>query len=795
MSGSQIGGIIGAIIGGVVTQSPQGAMYGYAIGSGVGAIVLPDKLPTSYGPRLEDLRAQSSVYGNPIPIVYGTAALQGTVIWAMDIKEVATETEQGGKGGPSQTSVNYTYFGSFAVAICEGPVNGVARIWAGPEKRLVYDGVVLEGGAVRIYLGDEDQLPDPLIEADKGVGFAPAYRGTAYVVFEDFPLAKDGNRFPFLTFEVGAVVSTCPIPVLQPGGRYMSDPAPEFVTNGAEIHRMFYDAKTAKLYWTNKNSLAGYWELVRYDPVTKVVDPDTLILAADSDDIEIAWDNNGGAQFIVKFTPFYNIISLENWVIVTGIDTSFFDKYRELDGFETAVPVPLFSIAYNGNNYTYLSWQNQANTCPVRGGPPCGVYPVRGSLTGGSTGVRSGGYLTPLGGYGVASSFPAQPSSFSPEPTQWDVFASGKTNVLVSFQDSAYATPTSGYHEVGSTGLGSMWHSVYDPFHDRIFAWEIGMGLVGFKPSKIATGDWQRDECIYYDNRFPQNYADGTPITFGGLGTHLAVLPRGRIAVSSYPNGDVFIVEPQIRYTAHGIPLSEVIADLSERAGESRYDVSQLTDDIVDGYVISRQTEVRAAIDAIRPAYYFDAVESQGIIKFVKRGGTDVTVIPDNDLGAYEPGNDPPDPLQTVRRMEMELPRAVSVKYLSAATDYDEGTRQARRLIGGSQDEKTIEVPLVMTDTKAQEVAEVNLHASWGERLSYQFSLPRKYSYLEPTDLVVIKGHLMRLTAVNATPQGVLRCEALADETAYYAPHVVVTEPEASDKTVSQPGVTLLELF
>jgi hypothetical protein len=400
-----------------------------------------------------------------------------------------------------------------------------------------------------------------------------------------------------------------------------------------------------------------------------------------------------------------------------------------------------------------------------------------------------------MGAYGTASSFLAQHSSYSTTNTQWDVFAGGKTNVLVSFHDSSYATLTSGFVDSGSTGLGSMWTSVYDPYHDRIFAWEIGKGLVGFKPSLIASGDWQRDECIYYDSRVPQNYADGTPVTLSGLGMALAVLPRGRIAVTSHTNGDIFIVDPQVRYTAHGIPLSEVIADLSERAGESRYDVSQLTDDIVDGYVISRQTEVRAAIDAIRPAYYFDAVESQGIIKFVKRGGTDVTEIPDNDLGAYEPGNDPPDPLQTVRRMEMELPRAVSVKYLSAATDYDEGTRQARRLIGESQDEKTIEVPLVMTDTKAQEVAEVNLHASWGERLSYQFSLPRKYSYLEPTDLVVIKDHLMRLTTVNATPQGVLRCEALADETAYYAPHVVVTEPGESDKTVSEPGVTLLELF
>jgi hypothetical protein len=46
------------------------------------------------------------------------------------------------------------------------------------------------------------QVPDPLIEAIEGAGAAPAYRGTAYVVFEDLPVDAFGARMPQLSFEV-----------------------------------------------------------------------------------------------------------------------------------------------------------------------------------------------------------------------------------------------------------------------------------------------------------------------------------------------------------------------------------------------------------------------------------------------------------------------------------------------------------------------------------------------------------------------------------------------------------------
>ena len=146
------------------------------------------------GPRLESFQLQTSRDGAPMPRVFGRVRLSGQVIWASHIHETSTETPVGGKGGgPTQTDFAYSI--SFAIGLCEGEIAGVDRIWA--------NGAPLETAGVdmRVYRGTETQMLDPIIAATEG-GIAPAFRGTAYLVFEDFPLAAYGNRLPQLSIEV-----------------------------------------------------------------------------------------------------------------------------------------------------------------------------------------------------------------------------------------------------------------------------------------------------------------------------------------------------------------------------------------------------------------------------------------------------------------------------------------------------------------------------------------------------------------------------------------------------------------
>jgi hypothetical protein len=209
VAGAVVGGVIGFVGGGPV-GAVQGAMYGATIGGIVGSIVFaPD--PLNYnGPRLEDLRVQTSTYGVVIPRIWGAVRIPGNVIWSTQLLETATTTEQDGKGGGGgASSTTYSYRVSCAVGICRGEIAGIRRIYA--YGKLIYDvsgespGITFGSYGITIYTGTETQEPDPTIEADKGVGNVPGFRGLAYVVFSDFQLQDFGNRVPDFTFEVLSV--------------------------------------------------------------------------------------------------------------------------------------------------------------------------------------------------------------------------------------------------------------------------------------------------------------------------------------------------------------------------------------------------------------------------------------------------------------------------------------------------------------------------------------------------------------------------------------------------------------
>lgn len=197
---STVGRAVGASLPGV--WSAVGSFVGRTVGSMLGSAIdsrLFGVSTTREGPRLTDLHLQASTEGASIPAVFGRVRIAGQVIWAARFKEhVDTyETSGGGKGGgPRATTRTYRYTLSFAVGLCEGEVARIGRVWA--------NGAPLDLSTIawRLHTGSEDQAPDALIEAIEGVENAPAYRGLAYVVFEDLPLEGFGNAIPQLSFEI-----------------------------------------------------------------------------------------------------------------------------------------------------------------------------------------------------------------------------------------------------------------------------------------------------------------------------------------------------------------------------------------------------------------------------------------------------------------------------------------------------------------------------------------------------------------------------------------------------------------
>jgi hypothetical protein len=813
MSGQLIGSIIGFVIGG-----PFGAF----IGGMIGGVLFPESGPD--GPRLDDLKPQSSEYGRPLAITYGSIAVGGNVIWASDLVEESHEEGGGFFGGGTEV---FEYFGNMAVAVCEGE-RTLGRIWAGPEKRLIYDGATLEGqdaGAVlRWYSGTETQLPDALIESYEGAGNVPGYRGTAYLVLEHFPLLNDGNRLPFLTIEVAV------------SNGEASAPAPTNLGVVYVVQVLVFDDKYAAFYW---GTFAGV--VIRYSA------DDTLYAhyTYDAGDWVLTFDRwfwDEARNVFVRYTA--GALSYTTLDVASGVQTP--HTYSAAGGADSNPGTNVVGACMQSGSYVFAAKGSTGvaervtlylvdpatHTCTAT---YCGNLPdgeIAGPLLAPAAASYVVGYSTGatdrLSKFALSSGLtPTNMGSVTQDASYvdidpitsyvWSVKRDGVGDITLTINDPATAIQVAQTVISGSViaGIGSR-PLTFLP-GAVILTGSVWLATDGFRvidPTTLddlgAAGDFGDLVGGYYGTAAPMvvAYVNGGLIAFreGGMMTFGTTAdPR----TLNFLQGSGFVQETDNKYmgaigdgganggvTLTSQPLSEIVADLSARSGLSaaEYDVTQLAADTVDGYAIERATTTREAITALMPAFFFDAVESGGKAKFVKRGGAIAAVIDDDELGAHESGSDPTEPLETTRRMENELPQTLNVRYLLQATDYDNASRYARRLVGSSGADETLDLPLVLSDTKAQEIAEVNLHGAWVGRLTYRFSLPRKYAYLEPTDIIVVQGYTMRLEKIKFSG-GRFQCEARHDDSNVYEPHVVVTETPDSNKDVLVNTATVLELL
>ncbi|MEM6385778.1 MAG: glycoside hydrolase/phage tail family protein [Pseudomonadota bacterium] len=195
-AGAALGGSVGGSFLGL-SASVLGRAAGATLGRIIDSRILGAGSPAVETGKVDRFRLAGASEGAPIGDVHGRARVSGQVIWATRFLEQRSVSGGGGKGGPSEPTVTeYSYSVSLALALCKGQITRVGRVWADGNEVSKYD------FNMRVYTGSEDQLPDPKISAVEGAEFAPAYRGTAYVVFEDLPLGRFGNRVPNFSFEV-----------------------------------------------------------------------------------------------------------------------------------------------------------------------------------------------------------------------------------------------------------------------------------------------------------------------------------------------------------------------------------------------------------------------------------------------------------------------------------------------------------------------------------------------------------------------------------------------------------------
>lgn len=155
---------------------------------------------TSAEERILSLQVQQSSQGLTLPVIYGRTRVAGNLIWYGDFITIEnkTTTQQGGKGGGGvkQVDIAYTYEAAVMLALCEGEIQGVGRIWRDKEK---FDSLA----QLRLTLmrgGDEQPLWTHLAQA-KHADQALNYSGTAYLCSPNYELTKSAQIYQH-NFEV-----------------------------------------------------------------------------------------------------------------------------------------------------------------------------------------------------------------------------------------------------------------------------------------------------------------------------------------------------------------------------------------------------------------------------------------------------------------------------------------------------------------------------------------------------------------------------------------------------------------
>jgi hypothetical protein len=678
-----VGAVIGAYFGG-----STGAQLGWTIGSLVGNAVDPLVIQRQ-GPRLDDLKVTTSAYGNPIPFIKGHPRIGGTIVWNSDRREIATTTEEDGKGGPVTETTTYTYEIDLLVELSVNQLAALRRIWSngkmvwtrapGADFQTYFAGDLF-ARRVTFYSGSDDQLPDPTYEAAVGVGNAPAYRGRSTVFIEGLQLGGGGN-LPNLTFEVceNATISlTAPL-VGHPDIHDSRHAGPIAVDEGGISQAVRYgypsevDSADRRLNWDGSTEDVQYFEVQDgghpfTTPSTSDAPVGLEFLGGGS--MMFYRRHEGGFPINLPETPGAACYAYNQRRLFLAANGASGEVYSIVDGGTTATSADL------GDDVLYISAAQARVYCLLADGAQTLVVLDAASMATVST------ISTPMFAEGTTTNAAVVLAN-----EQGDVFLLANTPTV----------PT-----------GRIWR------------------LSGATWELIGTG---------LGDAMPASQASSVPDRFAISGQNIFRSYVDDVAGEAYVYALFQAVSPVDE------PLTGVVNDLCERAGldASQIDVTSIAGKTVRSLAVASVTSVRQVLDVLARGHHFQQVETGGKIKFVARGGAPAATVVYDDLGAAEDGAQTNgDPLPLLRANDDELPATVTVRYANVDNDYQEGAETSFRLTTGNGDH-LMEVALGLTPTEAKRIADVTVtDVGIGLNGLGPVRLDRSASQFEPTDVLLL---------------------------------------------------------
>lgn len=696
-AGAAIGGVTAGAIGSSVMT---GLSLGWSIGAYAGNLFLEDtKQNTVKGPRLDDLSVQTSTYGRGIPIVYGSARLGGNVIWSDDMKEhkhveTSSSSGKGGGGGSEAKTVTYSYTCTFAIGFCEGEIQGIRRIWADgklitdySEDRDMKTLIMMDLQQGELYRGTEDQEPDPTIESIEGVGNVPAYKGLAYIVFEDFNLDDYRKRIPNIEVEVAA---------------------------GLTEHKLWWEGVFSTIYniAINNNYIVYYtYNPDKYTYIVNTVDYNQNHIRSYTRE-ELAQDSPGYSAFIYlphttdkyyfpEEESYHKILCREssnglsgpyvwglNWYYVhigmfnfltTELKKLMVLLGEDLKPIDAVIEKLLINRAETGGK---ILVQTDDRTSLFLVDPRISTKFSTYAME-----IDSTNHLKKPNGVDITNPY-----------------------YLFTYKNDFYIQERIyDYIYVISENSFPYAHTVIDLTNPDI-------------PPGHSSPFYGRATVDSKGNMMVHNQHAGRQYFFEGISSTM----RKYLTAES---GNV-----------HKTSVSAILMHILAKVGFTNYDTSLLTSN-VNGFVINEPMTIKTAIRHLIQAYQFDVVESGGDIKFISRGDDyDRTISSDlvTDITRTISG-------------EKDLPTKVTIQYQDPDIDYQTAAQSSEIKDTARKKEEIIDLPIIVEASEAKKISDILLRISYSENTQYEFATTTNDLNIMPGTILKMEDEELPLVYVSET--------------------------------------------
>ncbi|MCB1373281.1 MAG: glycoside hydrolase/phage tail family protein, partial [Rhodobacteraceae bacterium] len=245
------------------------------------------------------------------------------------------------------------------------------------------------------------------------------------------------------------------------------------------------------------------------------------------------------------------------------------------------------------------------------------------------------------------------------------------------------------------------------------------------------------------------------------------------------------------------VSLGALVRELCRRAGlpDSQVDISALAD-VVHGYVVTAIESPRASIAPLARQFGFDAVESEGVIRFQPRDRRPVATLGLDDLAAASDAD--AEIIELVRAQETELPQALKWQLVRSDEEYDAMSVEARRATGAALRVTSETFAIATPAGDAERRCRRALLEEWVGRETASFRLPPSRLALDTGDVVRLDhdGRLAPLRLTSVADAGARAIEAVrTDASAYGLAPGFDRSPRVSRPVVyGPPAVAILDL-